>query len=729
MPEKDPRPLRLALVGNANSGKTTLFNQLTGAKQKTGNWPGVTVEKRSGLVLLDEPLELVDLPGIYSLDHADSSPDEQVAKQFLLQDKPDLLINVLDASNLERSLFLTSQLIEFDIPVVIALNMTDAALKKGMQVCPEDLSKKLNLPVVPLIARLGEGIQDLKKQITQSLAHPAQLTPIQYQAEVESGLATEFSNRFQAIEQKLNQSESAEKAALEDQIAEHRFEFAHQTSLACMQKPARTPITNSDKIDRWILHPWLGIPLFGLMMYLIFFFTIRLSGAFIDFFDIAFGAIFVDGFSQLLSAINSPKWISLLLAQGVGSGIQTVATFIPVIGFLYFFLSFLEDSGYMARAAFVVNRLMSRMGLSGKAFVPLIVGLGCNVPSIMATRTLSRDRERITTIMMAPFISCGARLSVYALFVSIFFPNDGENIVFALYLVGILAAIATGLLLKHTLLSGEAEPLIMELPSYHLPALRTLFLTTWGRLKSFLFGAGKIIILMVMVIQLLSAIDTQGKIHESATPDSLLNYSAKALTPVFSPFGIEEDNWPATVGILTGILAKEVVVGTLDALYNQLESQETEAEAEPISTQLKQAFFSIPENLKDAMVNWDDPLDLAQIQSDADPEVSDHTIRSIEKRFDGRVGVFAYLLFILLYFPCASATAAIHKEAGLKWSLIAVFWTTALGYIVATWFYQAWYFAQNPVMASAWFAGGLLFFIIIWLILKKYGQRLGNSTA
>jgi ferrous iron transport protein B len=305
-------------------------------------------------------------------------------------------------------------------------------------------------------------------------------------------------------------------------------------------------------------------------MYLMFLFTINVGGAFIDFFDGVAGAFFVDGLGELMSAAGSPDWLRVLVADGAGAGLQVVATFIPIIAALYLFLSVLEDSGYMARAAFVMDRFMRAIGLPGKAFVPLIVGFGCNVPAIMATRTLENERERKLTILMNPFMSCGARLPVYALFAAAFFPQSGQNVVFALYLIGIGVAILTGLLMKQSLLPGSSSGFMMELPPYHLPTLKGVLLRAWDRVRLFVKEAGQVIVVMVLALNVLNSIGTDGTFGNENTEQSLLSETARILTPAFTPLGVQEDNWPAVVGIFSGILAKEVVVGTLDSLYTRV---------------------------------------------------------------------------------------------------------------------------------------------------------------
>ncbi|MGH8553336.1 MAG: ferrous iron transport protein B, partial [Methylococcales bacterium] len=405
------------------------------------------------------------------------------------------------------------------------------------------------------------------------------------------------------------------------------------------------------------------------------------------------GAFLVDGFGHLLSETGAPGWLVLLLATGVGGGIQVVATFIPIIGFLYLFLSMLEDSGYMARAAFVMDRFMRFIGLPGKAFVPLLVGFGCNVPAIMATRTMESPRDRVLTILMNPFMSCGARLPVYALFAAAFFPVGGQNLVFGLYLIGIGVAVMTGLIMTNTVFRRDSAPFVMELPTYHLPTVNGVLLRTWDRLKAFLFRAGKVIVPMVLVLNTLNAIGIDGSFGNENSERSVLSEIGRTIAPAFAPMGLNEDNWPATVGIFTGVLAKEAVVGTLDALYSQLNQTEHDR-SNNIDTDvpfdlmggIQRAFASIPGNLASLSEKLLDPLGLniGDIGDDtraaAEQDVVVDTYAAMRARFDGQAGAFAYLLFILLYFPCVAATAAVYRETNAGWTLFVVFWTTGLAY-------------------------------------------------
>jgi len=449
----------LGLVGNPNCGKTTLFNALTGTRQKVGNRPGVTVEKKTGhLDISETSVEVVDLPGVYALTspESDSALDERIAQAFLANEAPDLIINIVDASNIERNLYLTAQLLEMRLPMVVALNMMDVARERRLRIDVDGLARRLGCAVVPIVATKKQGIEALKAEIAESVKRPA-VSPVtlRYPAPIEEA-ASELSalldvagdRRLQAVRLLEGDADARRlappgavaaldglMARIEEQsgedadilVAAGRYSWVHTVVGDVLTRMGEVGQNLSDRIDRVVLNRALGIPIFFVVMYAMFMFTINIGGAFIDFFDILFGTMFVDGLGVALSGIGSPDWLTTLLASGVGGGVQTVATFIPVIGFLFLFLSVLEDSGYMARAAFVMDRFMRTVGMPGKSFVPLIVGFGCNVPAIMAARTLENQRDRTMTMMMAPFMSCGARLPVYALFAAAFSPSTART--------------------------------------------------------------------------------------------------------------------------------------------------------------------------------------------------------------------------------------------------------------------------------------------------------------
>jgi len=741
----------VAVVGNPNCGKTALFNVLTGLNQRVGNWPGVTVDRKTGHFTHNGTrYELVDLPGIYSLSAL--SRDEVIARDYIMSGEADLIVNIVDASNPDRNLYLTSRLLEMQVPVVVALNMTDVAAEKGIETDVAELSQRLATPVIPLVASRGEGVGELKDAIAAGVAekriagkrvtYPEVLDKAIREMSAEVSIAAgvlQYDPAWLAL--KLLEGDDSLEAKLEPSvrelvarrrdvlsgqlgddadivIADTHYRFVGELSGSAVKRRADKKAVFSDRLDQVVLNRFLGIPVFLLVMYLMFLFTINIGGAFIDFFDIAAGALFVDGFGLLLASFGSPEWLVTILATGLGGALQTMATFIPPIGFMFIFLSILEDSGYMARAAYVMDRGMRATGLPGKAFIPMLIGFGCSVPAIMSARTMNDERDRIMTVMMVPFMSCGARLPVYALFAAAFFPAGGQNLVFLLYLLGITVAVLTGFILRNTLLRGEVSPFIMEMPPYHLPTLQGIGIRVWERLKSFLFKAGKVLVPVIMILSFMNSLGTDGSFGNEDTGRSVLSVTGKSITPAFRPFGLSEENWPAAVGLFTGIFAKEAVVGTLDNLYAQMAAGTREADREggggdegfSLSGSLGEAFATIPANLAAVSETLLDPLgisigDVSDTASAAEEqEVSTSIFGSMVSLFDGTAGAFAYLVFILLYFPCSAAIAAVYRETNLGWTIFAGAWTTVLAYIFAVIAYQTAIFSRNPALSSMWIA-------------------------
>ncbi len=654
----------IAIAGNPNCGKTALFNALTGSRQHVGNWPGVTVEKKEGYFELGgRHIRVVDLPGTYAI--FANAEDERAAVDYLLSREADLIINIVDATNIERNLFLTSQLADMHLPMVIAVNMMDIAEHRGIVLDLQALSETYGIPCIPLSAVSDKSVMNFVGEMAHVLAAPMPLPkPMVYADKVEEAVKLlepkvapvakllNADDRWVALMYLGNEKSYADKFAEagvtidkaemtrllgeepEFAMAESRYSKSHEVAKAVIES-SRTKKTFSDKLDAVLLNRWAALPIFLVIMYLVFWIAVTIGSAFIDFFDVLFGAIFVDGLGYLLGdVLGCPSFVTAILADGIGAGIQTVSTFIPVIFFMFLCLSFLEDSGYMARAAFVADRFMRFLGLPGRAFVPMMVGFGCGVPGIMGSRVLESKRERFLTIFLVPFMSCGARLPVYALFAAAFFGKMAGTVVFLLYLAGVLFAIVYGLFLKKSLFQGQASNFVMELPPYHLPKFKSLMIHCWQRLRDYIWRAGKVITLAVAVLGFLNSfgivekmyVDVDGKTTEIvqaedgyqmvkeneegeaenvALPEgfvvdeskvvksneftagngdsenSLLSVIGKAITPVFEPFGVEKENWPASVSLFTGLLAKEAVIGTMNSLYSMVGENEDDKVAEP----------------------------------------------------------------------------------------------------------------------------------------------------
>ena len=711
----------IVLVGFANSGKSTLFNALTGAKQKTGNWTGVTVAaKQQQCQLNNKNTLLTDLPGVSSLAQRNQQgKDLSITQDFIKQEAIDCLVNVIDATQLKRQLYLTTQLLELGLPMVVVLNKSDR--KEAEDIDVDKLSLALGCPVVTensTSKNAGQALNKVLVNIPATRKEQHLLTLPKILADFQ-GMPITLERQACASSQTCQSGD--EKAMA---VMQARYAFIQQL----LTDVTVQPIDNnsfSNKLDHWMLHPLFGIPIFLGMMYLLFMFAINVGSAFIDFFDILAGAIFVDYPLHFLSTFDLPAWLVTILG-GVGLGIQTVATFIPVIACLFIGLSLLESSGYLARAAFVVDTAMQKIGLPGKAFVPLIVGFGCTVPAVMSARILDNERERITTVMMSPFMSCGARLPVYALFAAAFFPESGQNIVFLLYLIGIAAALCTGLLLKKTILMGGNSINIMELPLYEWPKLSFLLQRVWQRTRSFVFGAGKTIVIVVCILNFFNSLGTDGEFGHHDSQDSLLSKSAQVVTPLLAPMGVKEDNWQASVGIITGLFAKEALVATFNSLYSP--ASEEASEPDSFSDLWQQALGSISDNLQG--IEADDPLgtdigDVSSIETAAKEQgVAESTITIMQAAFAGKIGAFSYLLFILLYTPCAAAMGAIKNEVGTRWAVFAALWSFSLAYLAATASFQIALLASEPLHASITLAIIVLVFLSIYVGLKRFGKNI-----
>lgn len=621
--------MKFALAGNPNSGKTTLFNLLTGSTAHTGNWPGVTVERKEGVYKprdkSQEKADIVDLPGIYSL--SPYTPEEVVARDYILDDGPDLIINIVDATNLERNLYLTTQIMESDIPVVVALNMTDVLQKTGSSIDADDLSKKLGVPVVAISALRSEGIDKLMSTAYKAAAgkreghsllessnmasalaetvklfrdrgasHPVFRAVKALEGDISySGDDADIASRIEDIKEKIELDPVLE-GDMEAAVADIRYKnITSNYKNVLTHSETRSHISTSDKIDRVLTHKFLGLPIFFLFMYLVFHLTFAEPLMFTDNFVedglpspgvllqtwmIDATDAVIDAASGALESMGASDWVMGLIVDGLFAGVGAVLSFLPQILMLFLFLSIMEDTGYMARAAFLMDRPLRRFGLSGKAFMPLLMGFGCSVPAMMGSRTLDDEKERRLTIMLMPFFSCGAKLPIWSMFAAAIFPHNADNAVFAIYFIGIATAVITAIILRTTILKGSASVFIMELPAYHMPQLRNLTMHLWEKLRGFVVRATTLIAGATVVIWFLSNFDFSLSMVEPNSNETIVGVLGTMIVPIFRPLGFASspEAWKAVVAIVTGLIAKEMVVSTLGVLYTGVEGDALEDE-------------------------------------------------------------------------------------------------------------------------------------------------------
>lgn len=673
------REVLIALAGNQNSGKTTLFNRLTGSNQHVGNFPGVTVERKEGTIKSYKEATLVDLPGIYSLSPYTS--EEVVTRDFILEGHPDVLINIVDATNIERNLYLSLQLLELEIPMVIALNMMDEVNASGNSIDVKKLSDKLGVPVVPISAGKNEGIFDLidtlKKTVKEikpkqsddeilkmpqfdfcsgevhraihAIAHIVEdharrlQYPLRFTATklvegdelIEQALALHQDDRdiIDKIVQSMEQALGLDREAA---LADMRYTYIEQLVKECVVKRNETLAhVRSEKLDRIFTHKYLGIPVFIMIMLAVFYLTFGpIGGTLQALMEEGVGYV-IDALSTFLVSMGVSDWLHALIIDGICNGVGSVVSFLPLIVVLFFFLSLLEDSGYMARVAFVMDKALRKIGLSGKSFVPMLIGFGCSVPAIMSARTLSSERDRKMTIIVTPFMSCSAKLPIYGMITAAFFPEHTALVLIAVYGLGILVAIVSALLLKRTVFQGEPIPFVLELPNYRIPDARSVVLHMWEKAKDFLVRAFTIIFVASILIWFLQSFDfTLHMVADSG--ESMLAQLGTWLSHIFAPLGFED--WRASTALVTGITAKESVVSTLSVLTNATSDA----------------------GLSAALMNIFTP-----------------------------VSAFAYLCFTVLYMPCVAAFAATKRELGsMKEAMFTALFQTGVAYIVALIVYQ-----------------------------------------
>ena len=693
---------KIALAGNPNCGKTTMFNDLTGSSQYVGNWPGVTVEKKEGKLRTNKQAIIQDLPGIYSL--SPYTLEEVVTRNYLVGGHPDAMINIVDASNLERNLYLTTQLLEIGVPMVIALNMMDLVRKNGDQIDLKKLSEHLGCPIIQTSAVKGEGSSEVAQaalSLAQSKAAPP--APLVFSEQLEDILHTIshliqgrcpaqnlrwytiklFERDEKALEQlSLDQSildeiESLRKQAeelfdddTESIITHERYLTIANLLKGCYRKKANRQLTTSDKIDRIVTNRILALPIFALVMFVIYYLSITTVGTMMTDWvnDVLFTEIIPPAVEGWLVSLNTAPWLQSLLLDGVIAGVGAVLGFLPQMMVLFLLLALLEDCGYMARIAFIMDRIFRRFGLSGKSFIPMLIGLGCGVPAVQASRTIENDRDRKMTIMTTTFIPCSAKLPIIGLIAGALFNGSGW-VATSAYFVGIAAIIVSGIILKKTtLFAGDPAPFVMELPAYHLPSIKGVLIHMWDRLKAFVRKAGTIIFLSSIVIWFLSSFNF--KLQMVDTQQSILSSLGKLIAPLFAPLGW--GHWEAAVGTITGLVAKENVVATLGILFGFAEVAEN---GDEIWTLFAQNFTAL--------------------------------------------SAYSFLVFNLLCAPCFAAIGAIRREMGsAKWTWIAIGYQCIFAYIISLIIFQLGNWFTTGILSIGTVVGILLLAVMVYLLVR-----------
>lgn len=710
--------IQIALAGNPNCGKTTLFNALTGSNQYVGNWPGVTVEKKEGKLKKHSDVIITDLPGIYSL--SPYTVEEIVARDYLINEKPDAILNIIDGTNLERNLYLTTQLVELGIPVVAAINMMDIVNKKGDKINVDELSRQLACPVVEISALKGRGIEKAAQTaidaakgapvvpqhsfsgaVEHAIAHIEEAVLHDMPVSQQRWYAIKIFERDEAVLKKLNipedvknhieQDIQAAEEELDDDaqsiITNERYIYIASVIKSSYKKASSEKLSTSDKIDKIVTNRWLGLPIFALVMFLVYYVSMSTVGGWATTWvnDVLFGGVEDGGwiptvFDKLLTSIGCADWLYGLIIDGIVAGVGAVLGFVPQMLVLFIFLAFLEGCGYMSRVAFVMDRIFRNFGLSGKSFIPMLIGTGCGVPGVMASRTIENERDRRMTVMTTTFIPCSAKLPIIGLIAGAVF-NESGLVATSAYFIGVAAIIISGIMLKKTkLFEGDPAPFVMELPAYHLPTVGTVLRSMWERGRSFIKKAGTIIALSTIIIWFLQAFTFNGGLHMTDNMDiSILAYIGKAFAWLFAPLGW--GGWKAAVAAVTGLIAKENVVSTFGILYHF---------AGELSENGDEIWTAFAQNLSEL--------------SGGHPALAG----------------YSFLIFNLLCAPCFAAIGAIKREMNnAKWTWFAIGYQCIFAYLVSLMAFQIGRIFTGDINVIGLAAAVITLAAMLYMLLRK----------